>query len=129
MGHITRGRVARAQGRHTVINSAQMEMRAISTAQAIKWWLKGRFNQQFMSIWTIDNYDGRESYEELGISLQEGCEKKTRLQPDRFHQVRELLVNVEGMMEEVMNNNEAPGEEKRNEWHRLRHEVLETCDG
>ena len=50
----------------------------------------------------MDNYDGSESYEELGIELSDVHRDEQPLEPRWFHQMRSKMVIVEAEMDEIL---------------------------
>ena len=58
---------------------------------AIKEWLREWFRQNPMRAWSIDNYDGEESYEELQLKTNEKYSEELRLKAELFHKMRSML--------------------------------------
>ena len=58
---------------------------------AIKEWLKQWFKQNLVEAWTIDNYDGQESYEELNFERNKRHVEEFPVAPRMFHQMRATM--------------------------------------
>ena len=71
------------------------------SAYAIQYWLKEWFRQRPVSGWTIGNYDGEESYHELGTKLTDRHAEEPRIQLQQFHHMRSVLIGIEGEMVET----------------------------
>ena len=99
------------------------------TAYAIKYWLEAWSTQRPMVGWTIDNYDAKDSYDELRLDLTMQHWREPRLQPNTFHRMRNELITLEGRMDEILDAQNMTGEEKSREWHELKDLALDICRG
>lgn len=96
---------------------------------AVKMWLSEWFRQKPLKGWTLDNYDGRGSYEELHLEVDERHVIKQRLEPKLFQKMRATLVIIEGEMDEVrIDYRQAPGKAKAKELHDLAKVALSIFD-
>lgn len=82
-----------------------------------------------MAEWTIDNYDGRDSYEELHLEIDERHLIEPELKHEEFHKMRKTMVIIEGEMDEALaEHRHTPTKAKKKEWHDLKNVVLSMCD-
>ena len=96
---------------------------------AIKEWLREWFRQNPMKTWSIDNYDGEESYEELHLETNERHMKEPRLKAEIFHKLRSILTIIEAEMDEVLDNIGSVGEdERKREWNNWNKVAISVCD-
>ena len=96
---------------------------------AIKEWLKRWFEQHPREAWTIDNYDGEDSYKELDLKLNRRHMKEPPLAPRVFHQMRAKMKVIEVEMDEIVDpDNKMPVEKRKTEWNKLREVALSICD-
>ena len=102
--------------------------RAYWSIRAIRNWIQEWFIQHPMETWTIDNYDGHESYQELGFSSIEPHHAQEELDPDKYKQLRRSLTIIEDEMDEVLEDNGMTDYEKRREWHKLKDLVISVCN-
>ena len=95
----------------------------------IKEWLRQWFEQNPLGTWTIDNYDGKDSYEELGMKTNRRHKEEPSLAPEKFHKMRATMVVIEAEMDEIVDpDNNMPMEEKEREWNQFREVALSVCD-
>lgn len=96
---------------------------------AIKEWLNEWLKQNPMEAWTIDNYDGRDSYEELNFKFNRRHEREPPLAPNMFHHMRATMEAIEIEMDEVLDPEiEMPEEKRKMEWNKLKKVSLSVCD-
>ena len=82
-----------------------------------------------MQAWTIDNYDGPESYEELGIEMDEHHKQAPPLEVKKFHQMRTMMNIVEAEMDEIFDPDNHVSRTKREEQlHQMKKTAISICD-
>ena len=72
------------------------------TAVAIKYWMKEWFKRHPLQSWTIDSYDGCDSYQELGMEINERRWTEKRLEPGMYQTMRTQMHMLEAEMDEVL---------------------------
>ena len=98
------------------------------TTYAIKYWMQEWYEQKPMTSWTIGNHDGRESYQDLGISLTKEHQKGDKLEPVQFKRMRRCLTILEGEVGEVLNGPGMTGYDRKMEWHKLKNLAISVCN-
>ena len=77
-------------------------MQVFWTVRAIKVWMRRWFETCPMKTWTIDNYDGQESYEALRLEINDGCWQETPMEPKMYQQLGPKMFLIETEMDEVV---------------------------
>lgn len=96
---------------------------------AIKIWLREWFRQKRVEEWTIDKYDGQESYEEFDLKPDAQHWKEAALEPKLFKQMRSTMVMIEAEMDEVLDEStQTVKANKLREWSRPRDVALSICN-
>ena len=96
---------------------------------AIRTWLEEWFRQHPMEAWIIDNYDGRDSYEELNLKISEKHHTEPPLNPKMFQRMRATLEVIEMEMDEIIEENNGMMEKEREmEWHKMKIVALSVCN-
>ena len=81
-----------------------------------------------MKTWSIDNYDGNESYGELGMELIKRQWMETPMEPQMFQQMRRNMLAIELEMDDALTTKATTQKEKEREWHGLTDLVLSLCN-
>lgn len=79
--------------------------------------------------WIVDNYDGQESYEELGVSITAQHWLEKPLEPEMFHQMTGHMTAIEGEIDEALRDTIMSNNKRREEWRKLRGSVLQEAMG
>lgn len=109
-------------------------MQVFWTVRAIKIWMRKWFETYLMKTWTIDNYDGQESYEALQLEIDEGCWQETPMESKMYQQLRANMFLIETEMDEVVREmNNIPDAQvvfqtMKREWHQLVKIAFSLCD-
>ena len=95
---------------------------------AIKDWIQEWFNRNRMKRWSIDNYDGRDSYNELSIELAGRHRMEPPLEPTNFQFMMRHMLAIELEIDDVLPTEELTMKEREREWKGLRDFAISVCN-
>ena len=98
------------------------------TAYAIQCWTRGWFTKHPMKAWSIDNYDGKDSCDELEIELIVRHGTEAAMEPQMFQQLRKHMLATELEMDDTLTTKALTQKEREREWHGLKDLVFNLCN-
>ena len=120
-----------AESNHTRKGQKDEDEEALAywSTYVAKTWLYEWFGQKPMQAWTIDNYDGRDSYEEFDLKLSKKHWDEPPLEPKLFQETRDKMTFIEAEMDEVLDgSNQTSKEDRAKGWPNLKKVTLSICD-
>ena len=97
------------------------------SASNIKKWIGVELREPRRS-WTIDNYEGAESFKELSIRPVRKEDAGKNMPPSEFQALKRQLQGIEVELEELMNKESISSKSRNRRWKHWTKVAMELCD-